>query len=180
MSDLVLCSGGIDSATLAAQLRNVGDKPELCFIDYGQPAAGGEFRSVCSIAKNLGLSVLRTHVAGLDVPGKGEITARNLMLITLALAVRPSARSISLGIHAGTGYRDCSREFVDLIQKVLDFHRDGTCRLVAPFIDWSKADVLALAIVLDVPIDLTHSCESGNEPCGSCRSCRDREVLLAG
>jgi 7-cyano-7-deazaguanine synthase len=180
VSHVVLCSGGIDSATLATQLSGAGETPELCFVDYGQPAAGGELRSVRAIAKNLGVSVLQTHVAGLDVPDEGEITARNLMLVTLALAMRPRARSIGLGIHAGTGYRDCSSGFVDLAQRALDFHQDGACRLFAPFVDWSKADVLALASVLDVPIDLTHSCETGDVPCGTCRSCREREVLLAG
>jgi 7-cyano-7-deazaguanine synthase len=52
-------------------------------------------------------------------------------------------------------------------------------RLLAPFVQWSKADVYSLALRLDVPLGLTHSCEASDEPCGSCRSCVDREALLA-
>jgi 7-cyano-7-deazaguanine synthase len=179
LRDLVLCSGGIDSTTLAAHLSGAGERPELCFVNYGQPAVGSELRSVHAVAKNLGLSVVYTQVGGLEIANEGEIIGRNLLLLTIALALRPGTRSIGLGIHAGTGYRDCSPDFVDLAQTVLDFHRNGESRLVAPFVDWSKADILALARELDAPIDLTHSCETGDEPCGNCRSCIDREVLLA-
>ncbi len=135
---------------------------------------------VHAIAEKLGLSVLEVRLCGLDVPSEGEITGRNMMLITAALSLRPSAQGIGLAIHAGTGYRDCSPEFIELAQAVLDFHRHGECRLIAPFVAWSKADVLALARELDVPIERTHSCEAANVACGLCRSCRDREVLLAG
>jgi 7-cyano-7-deazaguanine synthase len=180
VTDLVLCSGGMDSATLAAQLCGTGQTPELYFVDYGQPAAAAERQSVHAIAVRLSLTVMVAHVGGLDVPEQGEITGRNMMLVTLALAAHPHVRSIGIGIHAGTGYRDCSSDFVDLAQQVLDFHRDGGCRLVAPFVDWSKADVVALAVQLDLPIGMTYSCETGDRPCGSCRSCRDREALHAG
>jgi 7-cyano-7-deazaguanine synthase len=97
----------------------------------------------------------------------------------MAAATRPAASAIALGIHDGSGYRDCTPAFVELMQRVLDFHSDGQCQLLAPFLTWSKHDVAALAVKLRVPVALTHSCETADVPCGTCRSCRDREVASA-
>lgn len=175
---LVLCSGGIDSATLAALAVAEAESVELCFIDYGQPARTAERLAVLALGDDLGIPVVEAAISGLDIVG-GEIPMRNALLVTSAAALRPGAALVALGVHAGTGYRDCSKEFVDLMQRVLDFHRDGAMRLLAPFVQWSKADVYRLALRLSVPLSLTHSCEAGDEPCGSCRSCADREALLA-
>jgi 7-cyano-7-deazaguanine synthase len=82
-----------------------------------------------------------------------------------------------VGIHAATDYRDCSPRFVALMQQSLDFHSDGVLRLVAPFLNWSKAEVHEYALGADVPVDLTHSCEAAVIPCGSCASCRDRNLM---
>lgn len=176
---LVLCSGGLDSTTIATDLVAENEQVELCFVDYGQPATAAECRSVTATAKRLGVGLCVLSVDGLAIPRAGEIAARNLTLIALAAAARPTAPMIVIGIHSGTGYRDCSPAFVELMQEVLDFHSDGRCRLVAPFLTWSKPDVVALAVKLGVPIGLTHSCEAANEPCGECQSCRDRDVLRA-
>jgi 7-cyano-7-deazaguanine synthase len=177
---LVLCSGGIDSATVAVERIAQGDQFQLCFVDYGQRARVAERRSVGALAQLLGVEVAYLGVHGLMTHAQGEIPARNLLLLSAALAARPQTRLMFLGIHAATGYRDCSPAFVAEMQRVLDFHTDGTCRLAAPFLHWSKADVVALARELDAPLELTHSCEAADEPCGSCRSCVDRAVLLAG
>jgi 7-cyano-7-deazaguanine synthase len=177
---LVLCSGGLDSTTIATDLVVENEQVELCFVDYGQPAAAAERRSVTATAQRLGVGLCVVGVEGLAVPRAAEIAARNLTLIAVAIAARPTAPMIVVGIHTGTGYRDCSLAFVDLMQQVLDFHTDGQSQLVAPFLSWSKPDVVALAQKLGVPIGLTHSCEAADEPCGECRSCLDRDVFLAG
>lgn len=179
MTCLVLCSGGIDSATLAALAVAEEGSVELCFVDYGQPARTAERLAVLALSDYLGVPVVEAAMSGLDVLG-GEIPMRNALLVTCAAALRPGAALVALGVHAGTRYRDCSAEFVGLMQRLLDFHRDGAMRLLAPFVQWSKADIYGLALRLDVPLGLTHSCEAGDEPCGSCRSCADREALLAG
>jgi 7-cyano-7-deazaguanine synthase len=176
----VLCSGGVDSATIAACQADRGEATELCFVDFGQAARHAERRSVAHISKHLDVSLDEVQIAGLAVPAAGEIAGRNLLLIAVAAAMRPAADLIFMGIHAGTGYRDCSLSFVELMQRVLDFHTDGTCRLVTPFVDWSKSEVVALARELNLPLELTHSCEMADEPCGRCRSCLDRAVLIAG
>jgi 7-cyano-7-deazaguanine synthase len=179
VTSIVLCSGGVDSAAIAVDLVSRGEDVELCFVDYSQPAAVAERRSVGLISEHLKRASAVVKLAGLDTPSVGEIAARNLMLIAIAAALRPSAQMVFIGLHAGTGYRDCSPAFVDLMQQVLDFHADGKCRLVAPFVRWSKADVVEFARELNLPFAITHSCEASAVPCGQCRSCLDREALLA-
>jgi 7-cyano-7-deazaguanine synthase len=174
--DLVLFSGGIDSTTLAAQLMGTGRQPELLFVDYGQRSRAAERRSSRAVAARWDCELSEVTLAGL-VPGEGEISGRNALLVHVALAHRPHASRLHLGIHAGSGYRDCSPRFVELMQRSLDFHTDGAMRLSAPFIGMSKGELVVLARASAVPLELTHSCEAGDKPCGRCRSCRDRLAL---
>ena len=51
----------------------------------------------------------------------------------------------------------------------------GLLRLEAPFIQDTKASVVARGLALQVPYQLTWSCYVGQElPCGLCGTCRDR------
>lgn len=175
-TEVVLFSGGIDSAALAGHLLARGQRPELLFVDYGQRAGPAERDGSQALATHWGLALTEITVGGYS-PGDGQIPGRNALLVHLALAHRPHTTRFHLGIHAGTGYADCSLEFVELMQRSLDFHTGGETRLSAPFLDLSKADVATLAHTAAVPLDLTHSCEVGAEPCGRCLSCGDREAL---
>lgn len=53
-------------------------------------------------------------------------------------------------------------------------------KIEAPFVNLTKADVVAEGIRLDVPYHLTWSCyEGGDKPCGMCGTCRDRADAFA-
>ena len=55
---------------------------------------------------------------------------------------------------------------------------DGKVSVVAPFVEWSKADIVAYSTTHCLPTQITYSCEAGEcPPCGSCPSCRDRRSL---
>ncbi len=135
-TEVVLLSGGVDSATLAAQLLTSNRRLELLFVDYGHRTSAAERTSSRALAAEWGLGLTELTVTGY-LPRHGEIVGRNALLVHLALAHRPRATRVHLGIHAGTGYRDCSPEFVELMQRSLDFHTSGETRLSAPFIDMS-------------------------------------------
>ena len=52
--------------------------------------------------------------------------------------------------------------------------------LKAPFVNWTKAEVVKKGLALHVPYALTWSCyEGGEEPCGVCGTCRDRAATFA-
>jgi 7-cyano-7-deazaguanine synthase len=174
--DVVLFSGGIDSAVLAKSLIEEGISPDLLFVQYGQPARQAERRSALHIARTWSLALTELGVTGL-VAEAGEIAGRNAMLVHLALARRPDSRRLHLGIHAGTGYRDCGSEFVEAMQRSLDLHTDGRMQLSAPFVEMTKQEVVSIAKAIEVPLASTYSCEAADTPCGTCASCRDRAVL---
>ena len=76
---------------------------------------------------------------------------------------------------AGNAYPDCSKEFVDAMNRAIVEGTGGELRLEAPFVEWSKADIVARGLELGVPYELTWSCyEGGERPCGKCGTCIDR------
>ena len=55
----------------------------------------------------------------------------------------------------------------------------GELHLCAPFVEMSKADIVARGIELGVPYELTWSCyEGGDYPCGACGTCIDRNLAF--
>ena len=80
---------------------------------------------------------------------------------------------------AGNAYPDCSKEFVDAMNRAIVEGTGGELRMDAPFVEWSKADIVAEGIKLKVPYELTWSCyEGGDYPCGVCGTCIDRNLAF--
>ena len=89
------------------------------------------------------------------------------------------ARVLYYGAHhhdwAGNAYPDCSLEFVSAMHLAIMEGTGGELRMEAPFVEWSKADIVKRGLELGVPYELTWSCyEGGNYPCGACGTCIDR------
>ena len=176
-SFLVLASGGIDSSTLLWLSATQGLEPTALFLDYGQPAAAAEAEAVEKVCDELGADWRVVQYTGSSI-GPGEIRGRNAFLLHIALLEFPSDSGVvGLGIHAGTGYADCSPAFLEMMQQSYYLHTKGTITPSAPFLHWTKQDVYRLASKLNVPVDKTHSCEASNQACGRCRSCLDRKLI---
>lgn len=176
---LVLASGGLDSSTLLMLARAKGSQSAALFLDYGQAAAEAEEAAVTAICTELDAHLRVVRYEGTRFAA-GEIRGRNAFLLHVALLEFPAAfGAVLIGIHSGTGYTDCSPEFVDLMQRSFDFHTGGAVVVAAPFSSWTKREVFNLALDLGVPVRRTYSCEAGNEPCGRCSSCLDRLALPA-
>jgi 7-cyano-7-deazaguanine synthase len=177
---LVLLSGGIDSAACLDFYLDLGRAPCALFVDHGQPAATHEERAARAMASHYGVPIACLKLKGARPKSSGLISGRNAFLMIAALMERPPSVSvIATGIHAGTGYSDCSKDFVARMQALLDVYAEGV-QVAAPFLDWAKPDVIEYCFLRGVPIDLTYSCERGLvPPCGSCLSCMDREALDA-
>ncbi len=76
---------------------------------------------------------------------------------------------------AGNAYPDCSQDFVDAMNHAIVEGTGGELRMEAPFVQWSKADIVKRGLELGVPYELTWSCyEGGEKPCGVCGTCIDR------
>lgn len=77
---------------------------------------------------------------------------------------------------AGNAYPDCSQEFVDAMNRAIVEGTGGELYMEAPFVQWSKADIVKAGLELKVPYELTWSCYEGDDvPCGVCGTCIDRQ-----
>ncbi len=174
---VVLASGGIDSSTILALLRTNGIPGSALFVDYGQASLEAEELAVKKMCRHLHLPLGVVRLRGTRF-GPGEIRGRNAFLLHTALMAFPySSGTIAVGLHAGVDYRDSTPDFIELMQRSFEFHTGGAISVLAPFIDWTKREILDLAFNLGVPVAETYSCEAGSVPCRQCRSCLERIAL---
>lgn len=180
MNVIVLLSGGIESMACVEFYLEQGYTVEGLFFDYGQPAVKAESVAANKIATHYGIQLRTIHIPKLCSNSLGEIYGRNAIFAMCALGVNGyGAYKIAIGIHAGTSYSDCSVSFVDRINRLYDLYANGTIILEAPFVEWTKDQIISYCVNLSLPLELTYSCEfSSEKPCGKCKSCLDRKVWL--
>ena len=111
---------------------------------------------------------------------------RNGLFLSAAasIALEYECNEIYYGPHAddaaGNAYPDCSVEFNESMNLAVYLGSGRKVRLVAPFVDKTKKDIVAEGLRLGVPYELTWSCYDGGEkPCHKCGTCIDREAAFA-
>ncbi len=122
---------------------------------------------------------------GNDIPVT-YVPARNTILLALgvALAEARGANAVVIGANAVdySGYPDCRPEFLRAFSKVAELGTKAGVEgrapaILAPLIDLSKAEIVALGERLGVPFANTVSCydpDPEGRACGQCESCRLR------
>jgi 7-cyano-7-deazaguanine synthase len=180
-SVLVLLSGGIDSAATAAFYAKAGFDVRGLHIDFGQAARREEQASSTRVADYLGIELISLKIRGLTPPDKpGALIGRNAMFLFAALTASGlDTDVIASGVHSSAGWVDCSVPFVSAVQAAFDLYTGGIVRVGAPFIDWSKREIMKQAQDAGIPLDITYSCDRRRGPCGECRSCRDIALASA-
>lgn len=190
---VVLLSGGLDSATSAAQA--IADGYELIAIsfNYGQRherelIAAKQVAQYLNIQNHFVIDVNLTQWGGsaltdsnVNVPTEGVqsgiipityVPGRNtvFLAIALSLAEAKGAAAIYLGINAVdySGYPDCRPEYLEAVQHLATLSSktglEGKApKLVAPLVMDSKVDIVHRALRLEVPIHLTWSCYQGED-----------------
>lgn len=181
MKTVILLSGGIDSAACVSFYSRLGHPVEALFVDYGQPTRVREKASATDVASHYSIPLEIVVCHGPKGSFAGEIVGRNAFLIITAMLYKLNWKGIiALGIHAGTPYYDCKERFVVDISRIMDGYSDGRLVLGVPFLSWTKDMIWNYCSELNVPVALTWSCEVGpTKPCGTCRSCKDREAIYA-
>lgn len=176
---LVLFSGGIDSTSCIFYYKSLGYNVHGLFINYGQKAEKLERIAVTKISSLLSikLRIIETNIT--PIIDNYVIQGRNYLLLSQALISLPFSKGIvSLGIHSGTNFPDCSREFVTKNQAIFDMYTNGNIIIDCPFIEMQKDQIFQYFKKNDFPIEFTYSCENGGEvPCGICSSCLDLKKL---
>lgn len=198
---VVVFSGGLDSTTLLYHLLDVGHEVRAISFDYGQRHRK-ELDAANTIANRLGIRHRVVDVSGLaEVFGANALTDssveipygeyspetmqvtvvpnRNMIMLAIATgwAISQGFDSVAFGAHSGayTPYPDCQPAFAAAINAATHVCDDRPIEVLAPFVRWSKGDIVRRGKELNVPFDLTWSCyEGGSEPCGKCSTCLDR------
>ncbi len=176
---LILTSGGIDSTACICFYKKLKFNVEGIFFDYGQKSSKKEFNSLKKIAKHYRIKTTKIVVSNTYKYSDGVIPGRNAFLFFLALMnfKKPNG-IIASGIHSGTNYYDCSQEFVNTLQTMIDGYTQGTIKLGTPFLKFNKRAIFEYCKMEKVPINLTYSCELGlKQPCGNCATCKDLKAI---
>ncbi len=197
-AELLLLSGGLDSAALAA-LRHPSD---ALTVDYGHVCADAERAAARIVCDRLNIT---HHTLTIDCSGVGSgllagdfrsgsavgddkngVAAefwpfRNQLLVTIAagLAYRLGLHRVVLGCVSTDQERhvDGSRAFVEALAAVTRM-QEGEVDVVAPAADLTSQDLIELS---GVPLGLlgwTHSCHTANRACGWCPGCMKRALVL--
>jgi 7-cyano-7-deazaguanine synthase len=120
-----------------------------------------------------------------DKPVSTYVPFRNGLFLSSAasIALSKGCSVIYYGAHgddaAGNAYPDCSSAFNEAMNRAIFLGSGGQLQIEAPFVAWSKAEVVRMGLELKVPYELTWSCyEGGVKPCGACGTCRDRAAAF--
>ena len=115
-------------------------------------------------------------------PVSTYVPFRNGLFLSCAasIALSKECSVIYYGAHsddaAGNAYPDCSQAFQDAMNAAIYEGSGRQCKIIAPFVGLTKADVVKKGLELGVPYELTWSCyEGGSRPCGKCATCIDRQ-----
>jgi len=200
---LVLLSGGVDSTTLAHYVKKILNRElfAISFI-YGQRHSKElEFAKYqanllnviehkiidISFLKELESSALINK--NLDIPTWEQaqkempityVPFRNLIFLSIALSYAED-NGIDEVYYAAQrqdyiGYWDCREEFVQNLNKLIELNPKTKIKVLAPFINLRKSEVIKIGLELGIEYNKTWSCYKGEEePCGICPSCTDRK-----
>jgi len=177
---LVLFSGGIDSTACIYYYKQLGFHVQGLFIDYGQISSKHEIKAIRKLSKYFKINTRIIKINTNPIVNNGEILGRNNFLLSVALISFPYAKGlISLGIHSGTNYPDCSTEFIKINQDIFDLYSNGNITIDCPFLEMSKREIFEFCKIKGISLNDTYSCELGSDvqPCGECLTCKDLMTL---
>jgi 7-cyano-7-deazaguanine synthase len=198
---VVLVSGGLDSATVAAMARRDGYDIYALSFRYGQrhvieleaaakvasTAGAIEHRVIDIDLRAFGGSALTDDI---DVPKAGVATsaspvtyvpARNTIFLSFALgwAEVLGVDDIFIGVNAldYSGYPDCRPEYLAAYQAMARLATKAgvetgrELQLHAPLIDMTKAEIIRVGLELGVDYAATISCYDPSVDGGACGEC---------
>ncbi len=210
MKGVAIVSGGLDSVTMAYALKGtLGHDLHILSFDYGQKHSV-ELIYAMRCAEELGFpftkvvlpisSLLKGSALtdnSVEIP-EGHYEAesmkatvvpnRNAIFLSLAyaLAVSEECDFVATAVHSGDHhiYPDCRPEFLrsfDLMEKyATEGHSKVDLHLLSPFSRKTKADIVTIGSIHNVPFEKTWSCYKGGLlHCGKCGTCVERIEAFA-
>jgi 7-cyano-7-deazaguanine synthase len=203
---VVLLSGGLDSCVLLAHAVSLQKSCFALSFSYGQRHSI-ELESAKKIAAFYGVP---HHILQIDKALFSDASSSSLLNATIHVDTSPTcqpstyvpcrnllflsfaasfaeARNISeiyvgANAHDGPSYPDCRASFFAAFEEtVRKGSNDTRMKILHPFIDFSKKQIVALGNELKAPIEMSWSCYDPQEkkPCGVCRACVLRDESLS-
>jgi 7-cyano-7-deazaguanine synthase len=193
---VLLCSGGLDSTTVAYWMRERGIEVVPIFFDYGQHCAETEWETLKRVLPVAGTrQPERIDVSGIFRGSRSRLIVepdlwnehvvdsdlyvpyRTLLFFSIGAAAAQT-RDLS-DVYSGfinsnhAKELDCSAAFLNGLDALAE--NVGPVRFHVPFRAWSKAQVVAEAVRLGVAVGATYSCQLLSDiPCGACPNCVER------
>lgn len=200
MKTYLICSGGLDSVSLAYILAQQNELHGIISFDYAQRHKKElKFAKLCADNLNVPFDLIDISSIGRAMPQSAltgnvevpdghyahesmKITVvpnRNAIFLSIAfgLASAKGANQVALAVHGGDHfiYPDCRPDFIDSFAEMEHYSLEGSVRLFAPFVDKTKADIVNLGAKAHTPFVETWSCYKGGDiHCGRCGTCVER------
>lgn len=196
---VVLLSGGLDSATVMAMVRERGYAIYALSVSYGQRHSA-ELEAAHQVARSGNVVAHQVMHVNLDSLGGSALTdagiavpevatsgipvtyvpARNTLFLSLALgwAEVVGASDIFVGVNAVdySGYPDCRPEFIQAFQSLANVATKAGVEgagftIHAPLIDMTKAQIIQEGMRLGVDYGRTVSCYQADSEGRACGRC---------
>lgn len=206
---VAIVSGGMDSVTLLHHLvKTEKRQPAVITFIYGQKhdkevqcAQYHAQQLSCPAHLVLDLALLSPLFAGSALISGGQaiptaqevmgdpqpvtyVPNRNMIFLALAAAYAEShgVSDVFYGAqqHDLYGYWDTTPEFLARLNQVYQLNRKTPLRIQAPFVQYSKTDILRTGRDLNTDYAQTWSCYAGQAlACGRCPTCAERLAAFA-
>lgn len=210
MKTAVVCSGGLDSISLAYITASENNLSRVISFDYGQRHRKElEFAALAAKRLNVPFHLVDLQSIGaalsgsaltddIDVPDGHYaeetmrvtvVPNRNAIMLTIAfgIAAAKGDDAVAAAVHGGDHfiYPDCRPAFTDAFARMQKAALDGYAdvALHVPFVHKTKADIVTAGARHNTPFVETWSCYKGGEQhCGRCGTCVERREAfdLAG
>jgi len=210
MKTLVICSGGLDSVSLAHMTAETRTLSRLVAFDYGQRHVK-ELAYAKAAADRLAVPFHRIDLrpVGATLTGSALTDAinvpdghyaedsmritvvpnRNAIMLSIAfgIAAAQGDEAVATAVHSGDHfiYPDCRPAFTDAFDAMQRVALEGYAEVAlwTPFVHRTKADIVTEGARYATPFAETWSCYKGGEHhCGRCGTCVERREAfhLAG
>ncbi|NVO58298.1 7-cyano-7-deazaguanine synthase QueC [Rhodobacteraceae bacterium B1Z28] len=210
MKTIVICSGGLDSVSLAHMVARDHQLTGLISFDYGQRHRKElDYAALCAQRLGVPHDIIDLRPVGAVLTGSAltddvnvpdghyaedsmrvtVVPNRNAIMLTVAFgaAAARGADAVATAVHGGDHfiYPDCRPAFTEAFaamqKQALDGYADVS--LFTPFVHRNKADIVTEGARCDTPFAQTWSCyKGGADHCGRCGTCVERREAfhLAG